>query len=129
MNQTKEDYINYRIEKAEQTMLDARLLFENERYNSAVNRLYYACFYLVNALLSLKDNIAHSHAGVRTQFYKEYIKTNMIDRNLGKLYSDLFDWRQEADYADFTEFDKETVEKLFADTEFFFDSLKRFLSA
>lgn len=49
MNQTKEDYINYRIEKADQTMLDARLLFENERYNSAVNRLYYACFYLGSA--------------------------------------------------------------------------------
>lgn len=27
----------------------------------------------------------------------------------GKLYSTLFDWRQESDYADFVDFDLETV--------------------
>lgn len=91
MNPKKEDYIRYRIEKAEQTMLDARLLYENGRYNSAVNRLYYACFYLVNAFLSSKDIIAHTHAGVRTQFFKEFIKANQNNRNLGELYTDLFD--------------------------------------
>jgi len=41
-----------------------------------------------------------------------YVKTDKIDRKFGKLYSHLFDWRQETDYADFIDFEKETVEPL-----------------
>lgn len=33
----------------------------------------------------------------------------MIDIKYGKLYSNLFLWRQESDYADFVDFDHEMV--------------------
>jgi uncharacterized protein (UPF0332 family) len=50
-----------------------------------------------------------THNGVRTIFFKEYIATSIIEKDFGKLYSDLFDWRGEGDYADFVDYDKETV--------------------
>ena len=49
-----------------------------------------------------------SHNGQKAQFLQLYIKTQLIDVELGKLYSLLIDWRQESDYsayADFTELD------------------------
>jgi uncharacterized protein (UPF0332 family) len=47
----KQDYISYRINSAKETLEAARLLAENKHWNSAINRLYYSCFYSISALL------------------------------------------------------------------------------
>lgn len=46
--------IQYRIQKAWETYGDAKLLLESKHYSSVINRIYYACFYMVNALLLTK---------------------------------------------------------------------------
>jgi len=38
-------YIEHRINRAKETFQDAEYLAENKRWNSCINRLYYACFY------------------------------------------------------------------------------------
>lgn len=48
-NQDK--YIKYRFRRAEESFDDAVIMIENKKWNSAVNRLYYSCFYAVIALL------------------------------------------------------------------------------
>lgn len=97
MSGTSNDYIEYRINKSKETLADAILLSENERWNSAVNRLYYSAFYLVSALIHKKGNRAESHTGTKTQFNLHFIKTGLIYLEHGKLYANLFDWRQESD--------------------------------
>jgi uncharacterized protein len=82
-----------------------------------VNRLYYSSFYLVSALLYQNDIKSETHNGVKTQFNLNYIKPGLIDVRFGKLYSNLFDWRQESDYADFLDFDEETVNPLIGQVE------------
>jgi len=52
-----EDLVPYRLEKARETLEDARILANAGRWNACVNRLYYACFYSVSALL-VKDNLS-----------------------------------------------------------------------
>ena len=74
-----------------------------------MNRLYYSSFYLVSALLYQKNIKAETHNGAKTQFFLNYVRTGKISKSHGKLFSHLFDWRQETDYADFQDFDKETV--------------------
>ena len=37
--------IQYRIERAEETIEEASLLSKESHFNAAINRLYYACFY------------------------------------------------------------------------------------
>ena len=49
----KENYIKYRIENAQETIKEAELLFSGALYKGAVNRIYYAIFYTVNALSGL----------------------------------------------------------------------------
>ncbi len=41
----KKNLIKYRLEEADETIEDVRLLIENDRLRSAVNRIYYGMFY------------------------------------------------------------------------------------
>lgn len=69
-----DDYIQYRIQRANDTLKEAELLLDNHFWNTAINRMYYACFYAVGALL-LKHHIKTvSHAGCRQQFGLRFIK-------------------------------------------------------
>ncbi len=63
-----EDYINYRIQRAKETILEVDVLIENEFWNSAINRMYYACFYAVGALLVKHGIETTSHSGTRQKF-------------------------------------------------------------
>jgi uncharacterized protein (UPF0332 family) len=40
------------------------------------------------------------------------VKDGLLSKEHGKLYSHLFDWRQESDYADFIDFDEEIAKPL-----------------
>lgn len=89
MNQfEKKEYVNYRIETAFKTLQAAELLFENEFWNSAINRLYYAIFYAVNALLVQNNYQTKSHSATKSLFSEHFIKTGIIDRKFGKLLSE-----------------------------------------
>ncbi len=117
MSGTKQDYIDYRVQKSNEIFEDARLLALNERWNSCINRLYYSVFYQVSALLYKYDIKAETHNGTKTQFNFHFVKTGKIGMEYGKLFSNLFEWRHETDYADFIDFDKETVVPLVAQVE------------
>ena len=88
-------------------------MFDNKFHNSAVNRLYYAAFYAVNALLVKYEVYAQTHSGIKNQFSLHFIKTKKIEAKFGRLFSELFDWRQKGDYGNMFDFDSETVEGLF----------------
>jgi len=97
----RKELIRYRINRANDTLKEVNILIENQLWATAVNRLYYACYYAIIALL-LKNQIApKTHAGVRQMFGLYFIKTGLISLELGKFYSDIFDKRQIGDYDDF----------------------------
>jgi uncharacterized protein (UPF0332 family) len=78
-------------------------------WNGCVNRLYYACFYAVTALL-LKHNLsAAKHAGVRSLFNRHFVRPGVIAAALGRLYRDLFESRQQGDYQDLVRFEEHQV--------------------
>ena len=127
MTKEQNDYINYRLQRATDTLNDPKLLAENERWNSSLNRLYYACFYAISALLFYHSIEAKTHKGVRIKFMSEFIKTGLFDKNFGKLFSDLFDWRLEGDYSDFVSFDIDLIIPLINKSEEFITLIKTFL--
>jgi uncharacterized protein (UPF0332 family) len=117
MTDSKQDYINYRLDRSVELFQDAKLLAKNKRWRSCVNRLYYSSFHLVNALLFQDGITPKSHDGIKTKFFQFYIKTNRIDQEFGKLYSQLIDWRQESDYSIYVDFDEEDVKPLIKKVE------------
>ena len=115
--ETKKEYIKYRLDKAFESLNDAKLLAQNKRWNACINRLYYASFYGVIALLLTDNYNGQTHDGVRNQFNLRFIKEGTIDKEFGKLYTKLFDWRQKGDYGDLFDFKEEQVSPLIDPTE------------
>jgi uncharacterized protein (UPF0332 family) len=110
----KQEYVKYRIESAFNAYEAAKVLAENDFWNSAVNRLYYALFYAVNALLVQNEIHASSHSGTRSQFSLHYIKTGKLDKKFGKLLTELYDWRQKGDYENIFDYNAESVQPMFS---------------
>ena len=78
--ENRDDYIQYRFHRSEESYEEALILAERERWNTVINRLYYSCFYAVTALLLKHDIKTQSHNGARTQFGLLFIKTGKIDK-------------------------------------------------
>ena len=119
MSDYKADYIAYRLTKATEALNDAKLLAANDSWNACMNRLYYSCFYAVSALLLKNQMSTQTHAGLKTQFNLHFIKTGIVDKDLGSLFTKLFNWRQKGDYGDLFDFEKENVEPLIQPAEEF----------
>ena len=113
----RKDYIDYRIKSARDTLNAAKSLARDGYWNSVINRLYYVCFYAISALLYKNDLNARSHSGMKHQFTLHFIKTGLIDKKLGGIYIELFDFRQEGDYGDFKDFNKDITMPLFEPVE------------
>jgi len=109
----RKQYVEYRIDSAYKTVEAAKLLADRGFWNSAINRLYYAIFYAVNALLVLNDIPTKSHSATKSKFSQHFIKTGKIDKKYGKLLAQLYDWRQKGDYENIFDYDEESVKPLF----------------
>ena len=109
----REELVKLRIENAHQTMKEAKLMIDNEFWNAAINRMYYACYYATTALL-LKHGIeAHTHNGVRQMLGLHFVRTSKLPVQLSNYYSNLFSKRHSGDYDIFMFFDKDTVETIY----------------
>ena len=109
MSYHKQDLIRYRLEKSATTFDEADFLMQNGFWGGAANRLYYCSFYAVTALLAKDEIEASTHNGVRTEFFKQYIKTGILNREYSNLYSNLMSKRHESDYDDFIEFSESEI--------------------
>ncbi len=56
--------------------------------------------------------VTQTHAGVRQMFGLHFVKNGLIEKELGKFYSDIFDKRQTGDYDDYVTFSREDVESM-----------------
>ncbi|UXE67115.1 MAG: HEPN domain-containing protein [Chryseotalea sp. WA131a] len=118
------DYVSYRIRRAKETIPKTKILIDNKLWNTAINRMYYACFYAVGALLVKNGVETSSHSGSRQKFGQLFIQTGMISKELGKHYSELFEKRQKGDYDDFFDFDEEAVVKLYQPSVDFINAIE-----
>jgi uncharacterized protein (UPF0332 family) len=109
MSLEKANNIAKRIAVAKKTLQEVDILVENELWNTAVNRLYYACFYAVTALLHKYDMDTKTHGGTQTIFGLHFVKPDIINKESGRFYSKLFVMRQNADYEYEVEYEREDV--------------------
>ncbi len=122
-----DELIKYRLKRASEALEEAKLIGKINHWNTCANRLYYAVFYAVSALLIKENFSASKHSGVKSLFNRYFVKTNKIQKDFGKLYNELYNLRQEGDYLDFVTFDKETVSPLIPKTELFIDEINKLL--
>jgi uncharacterized protein (UPF0332 family) len=63
------DLIQYRLKRAREALEEALLMKQEAHWNTCANRLYYACFYAVTALLAKEDLVAAE--GVKPQLWQQ----------------------------------------------------------
>ncbi len=120
--------IAYRMSRATESIEEAKLLFDSGHINSYVNRLYYACFYAVSALLLTKNISTSKHGHLRSLLHREFVKTGLIPQEMGKHFDLLFDSRQEDDYADLVVFKADEVADWLAQTRTFVSHIEAIIS-
>lgn len=109
MTDEEKSLIAYRMERAHEAIDEAKTLFDAGHVNSYVNRLYYACFYAVSALLLTKNLSTSKHGYLRSLMHRELVKTGLIPKELGGHFDLLFDSRLKGDYVDFAMFKADDV--------------------
>ena len=112
-NDERKDIVLYRLENAKNTLAEVQSHIGNGFYNTAVNRMYYACYYAVSALLVANGIQVKSHEGVRQQLGLHFVLTGKISKEQGQFYSMLFSKRTAGDYEDFLTHNKETADSLY----------------
>ena len=92
--------VTYRLGKATNTLHDAEKVIKMKMWATGANRLYYAAYYAVSALLIANGISAKTHEGIIRMFNQTFVATGKIDRELGRQYNGLFSMRLTSDYGD-----------------------------
>lgn len=121
---SRKDLIEYRLEKSQTSMQEAAVLAQGGFYDSAVTRLYYACYYAVSALLISHNIECGSHAGVKRMFSMHFGRDGKVDQQHIRTYSNLLQGRQISDYEDFTYQDSSSYAIYREEAEALLDAVK-----
>ena len=100
------------LEKSCKNMEQARHTADLGYWDLVANRLYYAVFHAVNAMLLIDGIKTGTHKGTSIQFGKSYVLTGIFDRQDGILYSQLQTMREKADYQNVFTIEEEVGRKL-----------------
>lgn len=108
---TKEDLSLHRLKTAKEALKAAKILFAAEEYKGSNNRAYYAIFHTVNAVHALEGNGYKRHKDAIANFNKQYVKTEIFPRSMGRKIGEAEEIRHASDYDDFYIASKEEAER------------------
>lgn len=118
----------YRLEKAGRLLEDAEILLREKRWESSINRSYYAAFSAAKAALILFGIDAKNHEGVKTMVNKKLVLDGLMPREYGKWFRSLLIEREEVDYADYIAIDSADAEDAFKNASRFVEKIKEVVS-
>jgi uncharacterized protein (UPF0332 family) len=129
-NEKKRELALYRLQQAEESLEEARFLFEGQKSpRSVINRAYYAMYYSVLALLIFESYSSSKHSGVLSFFNKRFIKGNVIPQDVGRAINRAFDLRQRGDYREYVTLSRKQAEPFLNEARRFIDTVQSYLKA
>ncbi len=128
IEEKKRELTLYRLQQAEESLDEAKFLFEgNKSPRSVINRAYYAMFYSILATLVFEEYSSSKHSGVISFFNSRFIKNGLFSIDLGRAVNRAFDLRQRGDYREQVILNREQVEPFIDSARRFIDSTKKYL--
>lgn len=124
----REAIISLRIQKALDTLNEAVGIASLHYWNAVANRLYYACYYITSALLIKFGFSARTHSGIIHLLGLHFVAKGIVKKELGQLYSKLFDLRQTGDYDDLYNLNEEDVKPLIEEAKLYIKELQKIIS-
>lgn len=113
---------------AEETLNAAQVLLGEDYLRDAVNRAYYAIFYVAEALLNEKAFRFKKHGAVHGSFAQHYIKTGLFDAKYHKLLLTAFGKRMLGDYDEVAQFKSDEVRQIIMEGWEFLQAAKDYLA-
>ena len=86
-------------------------LFSIEDYKRANNRAYYSIFHAINAVHAVSGKAYKRHKDAVANFNKDYVKTSVFPREMGRKIGQAEEIRHASDYDDFYIASKEESER------------------
>lgn len=118
----------YRIKQAEESLEEAKFLLSgNKSPRSVINRVYYAMFYSVLALLIYEPYSSSKHSGVLSYFNRHFIKEGIFEKELGRYINEAFELRQQEDYREYTTLNVEQITPYIEKADRFIKAVKDYL--
>ena len=90
--------VGLEIEKARKTFSEIEVLRQAGLWDNIANRLYYAAFHAVSALLINDGHQVGTHQGAVVMLHQYYVKTSILSKEDGSFYSQLQTLREKSDY-------------------------------
>jgi len=122
-----ETLVRYWLEKAQEALESAKSEYKAGRLSFAINRIYYACFYAVSAVLRERGKKFKKHKGVRSALHRDMVKNGVIEERWGRFYDDVFESRQRGDYQPIVSFESEQVEEYIRQADGFLKEMEKLL--
>ena len=126
---TKKDLMLYRLDNAKSDLKSAKILFAAEEYKAANNRAYYAIFHSLNAVHALSGAAYKRHKDAIGNFNKEYVKSGIFPREIGRKIGEAEEIRHASDYDDFYIASKEESERQIEVAEEFIELVEQYCVA
>jgi uncharacterized protein (UPF0332 family) len=115
------------IKKADEDIKAAELLISEGYHRIAVSRLYYAMFYITEAILLTKNLSYSSHHAVISFFNKEFVKTGVFDKKYYESLEMSFNLRQNSDYEIETVITEQQAKNILSVAKKFLETAKKYL--
>ncbi len=113
------------LERAEDKLRSANILFENDMFIDAISEAYYSMFHSAKALLTLENIYPKTHSGVVSQFGLKFVTEGLIEEFYAKSLVRAETKREKADYDVYYEPSEEEAESIIEDAEKFLERIKR----
>ena len=126
---TKKDLVLYRLQTARSDLKSARILLEAGEYRGANNRAYYAIFHAINAVHAVSGKAYKRHKDAIESFNKDYVKTEIFPREIGRKIAEAEEIRHVSDYDDFYIASREESQRQVAVAEEFLQMAEQYCMA
>lgn len=106
---TSIEFALYRLDRAKQEQSTAELLYKENKLLAANNRAYYSIFYAIRAVLAMEKIDFKRHKDVLAYFNKNFVKTEIFPRQIGRKIVLASKVREDSDYDEEYEPSAETT--------------------
>ena len=117
------------LQKASRSIHAAERLLGEGDVDFASSRIYYALFYIAEALLNERELQFKKHGGVHSAFAEQFVKTKQMDPKFHRWLVDAFDERIQGDYEVESEVDSEDVTTMIRQAREFLQEAQRYLAS
>ena len=127
MTPEAQDLINLRLEQADESLTEARLLVGKDMRLGAMDRIYFTMFYCACAMLATKEFGPSRDGNVAGKFQREFVKTGLVPEEVGVRFKRATQLHHDADLGSKTPPEAGRLGELLADAESFVTTTKLFL--